>query len=172
MMADNLQITQTSANEIYDIEPLVVPGVDWLFWLESLGWGLAGLLILVAVLYFGSRWYRPLVFKWQLKALSKKITVSEQSVAKSEIWKLYAWLKQFNHWLESSEKPQNISFESDLDRLMQQVNQAGFSKQTVSRETYLDLIQQAQALLKKRSVLLNLKTSNLQTKIEEQRWKQ
>jgi len=170
-MVDKLQTEPANANEIYDIEPLMVPGVDWQFWLESFAWGLTGLLVLVAVLYLGSRWYRPLVFKWQLKALSKSLSGSQQSISKPQVWQLYSWLKQLNQWLDASQKPLTIAFQSDLSKLMQLVNQAGFSEQTVSRETYLDLIQQAEQLLKQLPVLPSVKTRINKNQTEEARWK-
>ncbi|MEA3404364.1 MAG: hypothetical protein U9R28_01340 [Pseudomonadota bacterium] len=171
-MADKLQTEITDVNEIYDIEPLIVPGVDWQFWFESIGWLLAGLLVLVVVLYLGSRWYRPLVLKWQLKALSKNLSMIKQSVTKPQVWKLYIWLKQFKSWIAISRKQQTALLESDLNTLMDHLNQAAFSKQPVSRETYLDLIQQAEQLLKQLSILPNLKAGTGKVQIEEERWKQ
>lgn len=170
-MADNLQVSASNANVLYDIEPLIVPGVDWLFWFESLGWLIAGLLIVMVVLYFGSRWYRPLVLKWQLKALSKKVLVTEQGVSKPQVWKLYQWLKQLERSIELSHQEQSALFISDFEALVQQVNQAGFSEQSVSRETYLALIQQAEQLLKQLSVLSDLKTGTAKAQTEGERWK-
>ena len=180
-MDDNLQnapnqVMKNHVNELYDIEVLVVPGIDWAFWFASVGWVLAGLLVLIVVLYFGSRWYRPLVLKWQLKMLSKHLSATEQNVdqtvSKAQVWKLYAWLKKLNHELMLSPKGQTASFYTGLRTLMEQVNRASFSDEVVSRETYLDLIQQAELLIKQCSVLPNLKAAKGNNQTEEERWRQ
>lgn len=134
------------ANTLFDIEAPALPGVDWWFWFELFGWFLAAVLLLVTLLYFARQWYRPALFRWQLSLLRRQVSLNEVIVPKAKVWALYSWSKALHNWIIVADQspPQ---FNARLADYMQQINQAGFSSQTVSRETYLQLIQQAEQLL-------------------------
>ena len=137
--------------ELFDIEPLIAPGIDWVFWIESGLWTVAGLLVLLVALYLLRFLYRPLLFKWQLGRLVKLVPESQENLSQSELSALYEWLRYYRAWLKPVDKtaPQYLA----LLTLIQQVDTACFSQQVVSRETYLGFIKQAQ-------VVLRLKTLN------------
>ena len=150
-MLDKGQTSSVAVGEMFDIEPLIAPGIDWFFWLETSFWVLVGLLILLAGLYLARFLYRPLLFKWQLLRLKRQALVNQQALMPAEYFKLYDWLSRYRVWLKASK---NQSMESDrviehaLSDLSMQVNALCFSSQPVSRETYLNLISNAQSLLK------------------------
>jgi len=185
-MADNLTIapvTESSVrvtnalltpSELIDIELLIEPGFDWWFWLESAGWMLAGLLTLVVILYFARFLYRPYLFQWQLKVLVKNADKAESVILRTDLLALYHWFVQYEVWLKKSSKSsvqrsENALIEwPELAHFTERLNQACFSNQAVSRETYLGLLSQAKGLVKRSSVLpINLKA----LKSQGVRWK-
>jgi len=139
-----------AANELVDIEPLIAPGIDWFFWLETSFLILAGLLTFLFVLYFVRFLYRPVLFKWQLTRLQKQASAHQQMISKAEVAKLYVWLSHYQAWLNHSQSSvkQADNFKAALSDLHERVNKGCFSDHAVSRETYLNLMSAAQLLVK------------------------
>ncbi|MBN2865394.1 MAG: hypothetical protein JXK16_05245 [Thiotrichales bacterium] len=142
--------TPFPVGELVDIAPLIAPGIDWSVWLETAFWILAGLLILVFLLYVMGFLYRPFLFKWQLVRLQKDVSAHQTTISKSEIAKLYHWFIHYQTWLSATKHPamQVETFKAALHDLREGINVSCFSNQSVSRETYLDLISTAQSILK------------------------
>jgi hypothetical protein len=140
-----LKIAETPM--MFDIEPPLVPAVNWMFWAEFGIWLVIGLL-LVWVLFKGAkRFYRPAYLRWQLLNLSKVAMTDKAKtsgfIANDQAWLLYGWCLQLQTLLQASNE---VSM-AELEGLMTEVNALSFSGARVSRETYARCIENAQALL-------------------------
>ncbi len=151
-MADssvNTSDTIVDGLSLQDIELPTPPGVDWAFWISVLGWSLLALALIVALLLLGRRFYAPVQLSLQLQKLQKTTLMdSESTVAKDRIWQLYGWSRRLQERV-----PRSKAEADEMTAFMERLNHLGFSQQDVSRETYQELVQQAQTLLRNRSVL-------------------
>lgn len=157
-----------NTGELFDIEPLIAPGVDWVFWFEVTLLTVAGLLVLLVMLYLLRFLYRPLLFKWQLARLVKKVSKNQTSFSKAELFTFYDWLTRYRAWLKSTEQDiDNVQ----LNALIEQADRICFSNQVVSRETYLNVTTQAQRLVKSPDVFADGFSKLKKSKLGGGKWK-
>jgi hypothetical protein len=140
-----LKIAETPI--MFDIEPPLVPAVNWMFWAESGIWLVIGLL-LVWVLFKGAkRFYRPAYLRWQLLNLRKAAMTDDAKIPgfipSDQAWLLYGWCLQLQALMQVSDE---VGM-AELEGLMSEVNALSFSGERVSRETYGHCIETAQGLL-------------------------
>lgn len=151
-MADSsIKTTETIADglALQDIELPTPPGVDWDFWLAVFGWSLLALVLIVALLLLGRRYYAPVQSSWQLQRLQKAALAEDgATIGKEQLWQLYGWSRRLQGRI-----PRSKAEAEEMTAFTERLNRLGFSQQDVSRETYRELIQQAQTLLRNRSVL-------------------
>jgi hypothetical protein len=143
--------------DLMDIEAPLEPGFDWTLLADSALWVIVLSVLLVALLKFGQRFYQPAALSWQLRRLASKLTDSEVSddvIAFDQAWLLYDWclrLQKLHN--EASPAVEGLTettalVNSELDSLMVKVNQLSFSKNPVSRETYITLLHEAELALR------------------------
>lgn len=147
--------------DLMDIEPPLDPGFDWTLLADSVAWVIALLLLLWVLFKFGQRFYQPAALHWQLKRLASKYPASAStSEARDDVitfdqaWLLYGWCLK----LQTVQKTASTTIERasettslpnyQLNSLLVKVNQLSFSKEPVSRETYLTLLHEAELALR------------------------
>ncbi len=143
--------------DLMDIEAPLEPGFDWTLLADSALWMILLLLLLVVLLKFGQRFYQPAALSWQLRRLALKRADSESSddvITFDQAWLLYDWCLKLQK-LHKKASPAsgrlaetNALADSDLDSLLVKVNQVSFSKNPVSRETYITLLHEAELALR------------------------
>ncbi len=151
----NLELNQSQ--DLIDIEAPLEPGFDWTLLIDSMLWGIVLLLFLVVLLKFSKRFYQqfyqPTALRWQLKRLTAKqqdSETSDENIGFDQAWLLYAWclkLQKMTKTARSVEDGVSDSSSAELESLLVKVNQLSFSKQSVSRETYLGLLDEAESVL-------------------------
>jgi hypothetical protein len=151
---------------LMDIEAPQEPGFDWMLFTDYALWVIMLLLILVVLLKFSQRFYQPVALRWQLRRLASRLDdaeVSEEVITFDQAWLLYAWcLKLQKLQQKSSPASKHLTkmtslAHSELDSLLARVNQLSFSKQPVSRETYMALLHDAERILRASSGWLSFK---------------
>ena len=153
------QTSSTDANQLVnselmliDIEPPLAPISDWTVWIEWGLWGLWALLLLVILMIlakFSYRLYRPAYLRWKLTKLMPKNSQAS-SVSFEQLWLFYGWCLQLKGNVskhQATEDREQSPALIALETLIKQAEQLSFSKQTVSRETYLNLLEQAKQVL-------------------------
>lgn len=154
------------SQELMDIEAPLEPGFDWTLMADSILWVIVLLLLLLALLKFGQRFYQPAALRWQLRRLASNLPNSEVNdgiISFDQAWLLYGWCLKLQQLQEKSSPALEGLAEtaglpnSELDALLVKVNQLSFSKQPVSRETYMALLCEAELALKASSGWLSFK---------------
>lgn len=133
---------------LIDIEVPLAPVIDWSIWGE---WGLWSLLLLILISLlakFSLKLYSPIYLRWQLSKLSLKNN-SNEYLSFKQAWLLYSWCLLLKKTVNQSASTETTPALEALNTLIEHVNQLSFSKQPVSRETYLQLLDQAKQTLKK-----------------------
>ena len=161
-----ISIDLNQSLELMDIEAPLEPGFDWTLLSDSVLWVIVLSVLLVALLKFGQRFYQPAALRWQLRRLAPKLADSEVNddiIAFDQAWLLYDWCLR----LQKLQKKASPAFESttettalpssELDSLLIKVNQLSFSKNPVSRETYMALLHEADRALRASSGWLSFK---------------
>lgn len=142
--------------ELMDIEAPLEPGFDWTLMTDSILWVIVLLLLVVALLKFGQRFYQPAALSWQLRRLASNLADSEVHdgvITYDQAWLLYGWCLKLQKLQKKSTPALERLVEttglpnSELDSLLVKVNQLSFSKQPVSRETYITLLHEAELAL-------------------------
>ncbi len=143
---------------LMDIEAPLEPGFDWVQLADSALWVVVLSVLLVVLLKFGQRFYQPAALRWQLRRLSSKLTdteVSDNVITLDQAWLLYDWCLRLQKLHKKALPAVEIKSltertalaNSELDSLMVKVNQLSFSRQPVSRETYITLLHEAELAL-------------------------
>lgn len=140
-------MSEVFAMDLMDIEPPLVPGMDWSGWLENA----AEFVVLLVVLWFlvrlGRQFVKPVSQVWQLRRLSRRI---HDSIGQEDHRAMRQWVWQLYGWLQLVSKKDRSGTTEERNAFMQQVEAAAFSTQGVSRETCLELNGRAWDLLKNR----------------------
>lgn len=143
--------------DLMDIEPPLDPGFDWTLLADSVTWMIVVLLVLLVLFKFGQRFYQPVALYWQLRRLASKCSASEandDAIASDQAWLLYGWCLKLQKLQKTGTPALERSSEttllpnSQLNSLLVKVNQLSFSKEPVSRETYLTLLHEAELALR------------------------
>lgn len=143
--------------DLMDIEAPLEPGFDWTQLTDYALWVIVLLFLLVVLLKFGQRFYQPAALSWQLRRLASNLADSEGSddiIAFDQAWLFYDWcLRLQKLHKKSSSAVEGLAertalANSELDSLMVKVNQLSFSKNPVSRETYITLLHEAELALR------------------------
>lgn len=135
------------ATVLADIEAPLPPGTDWDGWWQAGEMGLAALVLLAVGLWLVRRTYRPWCMARQLRAIAAQAGAqagAQERISQAAVWRLYDWVQRWQKTL-----PTMLEVPSDLAEFNAALNQAAFSAQPVSRETFLALLQQAQTWLSK-----------------------
>lgn len=137
------------ATVLADIEAPLPPGTDWAWWWQVGEMLWVALLLLALGWWLVRRTYRPWRLARQLRALAAQAGAQEgvqpgedECVAQAQVWRLYAWGQRWQKAL-----PTTFEALPDLAQFNAALNQAAFSAQPVSRETFWALLAQAQTLL-------------------------
>ncbi len=160
----NIDLNQSL--DLMDIEAPLEPGFDWTLLTDSALWVIVLSVLLVALLKFGQRFYQPAALSWQLRRLASKLEdsdVNDDVITFDQAWLLYDWCLKLQKLhqkaspaLESLAETTSLA-NSELDTLLAKVNQISFSKQPVSRETYVGLLHEAELVLEASSGWLPFK---------------
>ncbi|MDA3807864.1 MAG: hypothetical protein PF440_08130 [Thiomicrorhabdus sp.] len=143
--------------DLMDIEAPLEPGFDWIQLVDSALWVILLLVLLVALLTLGQRFYQPSALSWQLRRLASKVENTEgrdDVIELDQAWLLYDWCLRLQKLQQKSSPAveglteRTALANSELDSLLVKVNQLSFSKQPVSRETYISLLHEAELALK------------------------
>ncbi|WP_178863411.1 hypothetical protein [Thiomicrorhabdus cannonii] len=128
-----------------DIEAPLPPGIDWSGWLQFGATVLVWVVASVLLFWLVRRYYRPWAAAWRLKRFYAVAMVGE-TVTKVQVWQFYAWAQRWRkQWPSVGEE----AWSHSAEHFWKALNQAAFSSENVSRETYLQLVKQAQTLLQK-----------------------
>jgi hypothetical protein len=154
--------------DLMDIEAPLEPGFDWSQLVDSALWGILLLVLLVALLKLGQRFYQPAALSWQLRRLASNVADTEgrdrdETIEFDQAWLLYDWcLRLQKLHKKSSPAVEGLNETTplpspELNSLLVKVNQLSFSKNPVSRETYITLLHEAERALKACSGRLSFK---------------
>lgn len=128
-----------------DIEPPLHPGTDWSVWMEASLAVLVALAVLLLLVWLAWRTYRPWALAWRLRRMQAAcLVMSEPTVSKQCVWQLYLLVKPWQNKV-----PQDAATAEALQVFWRDLNHAAFSSASVSRETYAQLLTQAQKWLPK-----------------------
>lgn len=136
--------SSTEGLNLIDIEPPTTPDFDWSIWGEWALWLLVVILVISVLLKWGNRLYKPAYLRWKLARLTS-IDHQGECLPIEQAWRLYGVCLQIKQLIN----PTETRALQEFDCLMEQVNQLCFSNQTVSRETYLQLITQSKRIVTK-----------------------
>lgn len=123
---------QIAENKLIDIEFPTAPGIDWLAWLHILGSLLLTLAVIVILAALMAHFWQRVRLNIQIKKAQKQLKQATDSDIKRMAGQSYQW---FQMALSNG-----LLTEHDRMRLQIKIDQACFSKSTVSRETIEDVL--------------------------------
>ncbi len=142
------------STELVDIEPPVFLDVSSLQW-EGIAWLdttifalilLFGIIGFIGLIIWRSRLYRSAYLYWKLMQITPKNRhPNKLTIPRQQAYRLYQYCLEMQ-----SMSPTTPLLKADLSRLIEQITPLCFSKEEVSRETYLSLLSHAKRQLKQR----------------------
>ncbi|GKT11397.1 MAG: hypothetical protein ISEC1_P0361 [Thiomicrorhabdus sp.] len=149
---DAINVTEQNSNltlqmNLIDIEAPLAPVTDWSILGEWALWSLFLLILISLLAKFSFKLYRPAYLRWQLSKLSLKNN-QDKYLSFKQVWLFYGWCLQLKKTISTSATTETTPALKALNTLIERVNQLSFSKQPVSRETYQQLLDQADRTLK------------------------
>lgn len=146
--------------QMYDIELPMVPGVDWVFWLQVL-FGSLVLLILAGLVWWG------LSLVWRGLRVQRRFKTTQTRLSQAKISPNEAVAQCFVLWQETQRHA--LLPPSDTERLAQALNPLCFSAQAVSSEAVLAWQSEALAAFKRQHAVASVAKSVVQ---RAKRWRE
>ncbi|MDG4813530.1 hypothetical protein P8629_10975 [Hydrogenovibrio sp. 3SP14C1] len=131
---------QIAENKLIDIELPTAPGIDWLAWLQIVGSLLLTLAVILIIAALMAHFWQRVRLNIRIKKAQKQLKQPTRVADFNQV------AVQTYQWYRIAIK-QALLTEHDQMRLQIKIDQACFSKTSVSRETLEDILQDFESAL-------------------------